>query len=126
MRRPAIPDYRINERITAPVVRLVDQEGAQRGIVPCEDALTVARFLADVQQQRLSGAVDRVTTRMSGPCEHVLTSGSGEFLADRVAETHRQLAAAQRQSLNRIFDAEVSRAACAMAVARLAQERLPG
>lgn len=42
-RRRAIPNYRINERITASVVRLVSQDGTQRGIVPCEDALKVAR-----------------------------------------------------------------------------------
>ncbi len=42
-RRRTIPDYRINERIRATEVRLVGQDGEQRGIMPSEDALKIAQ-----------------------------------------------------------------------------------
>ncbi len=38
-----IPDYRVNERVTAPMVRLVGQDSDQLGIVSRDDALKKAR-----------------------------------------------------------------------------------
>lgn len=90
-----------------------------------EDAETMARFLADVQRQRLTGSLDRVLSQFDGKCSHVLTAGSGAFLADRIVQTHPQLKSASHTPLANMLDQRVSDAACAFAVARLAHERLP-
>ena len=44
-RRKVIPDYRINERVMATLVRLVGPEGDQLGILSRDDALSKAREL---------------------------------------------------------------------------------
>ena len=70
-------------------------------------------------------AVDRVLERAFGSdtCDTVLLSGSGAFLARRLAESHPRLATARSVDLAECFSGPVATAACAYATARLAQER---
>lgn len=89
-----------------------------------DDAETVARFLADVQRQRITGALDRVLRRQQQPCEHVVISGSGSFLAEAIACEHRQLKTARMIRLDECWTPAAAIAACAVAVAHLGRERL--
>jgi len=106
-------------------VRLARMLCGDASEVPAADVEVLARFIADVQRQRISAAANRVLTAAGrAPVETVLTSGSGAFLAERIAAEHPRLRTASRVSLNDVFDARCSEAACAFAVARLAAERL--
>ncbi len=87
----------------------------------------MAEFLHDVQQQRIRGCVDKVRLRLPNPrtsLPHVLISGSGSFLAESVVSNHETLNAAEVTLLNTIFSPATAEAACAVAVATLAAERL--
>jgi probable H4MPT-linked C1 transfer pathway protein len=89
-----------------------------------DDAETVARFLGDVQRQRIVGALDRVLRNQQQPCEHVLISGSGSFLAEAIVGEHRQLKSAHLIRLGECLTPAAAQAACAVAVAHLGHERL--
>ncbi|MBW3542762.1 MAG: H4MPT-linked C1 transfer pathway protein [Planctomycetes bacterium] len=92
--------------------------------LPLDEAREIARFLADVQRQRISGAVDRVLSRVDGePCG-VILSGSGAFIGRDVVESHRRLKGVPVHALRDLCDPAAAEAACAFAVARLAAERL--
>ncbi len=90
-----------------------------------DEAKSVADFLANVQRQRISGAIDRVLATLDAPCSTVVVSGEGSFLANQILDNHSRLKAITRHSLTTMFSAETSTAACAFALARLAAER-PG
>ncbi len=89
-----------------------------------EDALVAARHIADVQQKQIASAVGQVLSRTDNPCHRLLLSGEGIFLAERVANQEPRLKNLPVIRLNDIFDRSVSNAACAVAVAKLAQERV--
>lgn len=91
-----------------------------RDEVLLDDAMHIARFLADVQRQRLTGALDRVLHRLSSPCDSVIVSGSGSFLARRLIAGNRRLADAKVISLDELMSPGIAEAACAYAVACLA------
>jgi (4-(4-[2-(gamma-L-glutamylamino)ethyl]phenoxymethyl)furan-2-yl)methanamine synthase len=91
-----------------------DQETAQR----------VAQFFADVQQQRITGAIDRVLKSMNGPCQSVMISGAGAFLAERIVGAHKLLGQLERHSLNKMFSPETATSACAFALAKLGAEKI--
>jgi uncharacterized hydantoinase/oxoprolinase family protein len=78
-----------------------------------------------VQQQRLliSRAVERVAGRLPRSFETVIVSGAGEFLARATLAMPRCCPSCPIVSLTAALGAEVSRAACAYAVAILAAER---
>jgi len=88
-----------------------------------EDAEQAARHVARVQEAQIAAAANRVLDRFAGPCGRVLLSGSGVFLAERVARNLPRLKQVAHVRLNEMFDPAVSEAACAFAVARLAAER---
>lgn len=90
----------------------------------CEEAEQVAKFLADVQRQRIRGALDRVLRSLGSPCRSVLISGSGDFLAARIVAEHPQLKTAEILRLADQSGPDASHAACAFAIARLAEERI--
>lgn len=90
-----------------------------RDEVSLDEAIQIARFLADVQRQRLAGALDRVVQRQHAPCETVVISGSGSFLARRLVTDNRRLANAKVLSLDEILSPGIAEAACAYAIARL-------
>ncbi len=88
------------------------------------DAEVAARFFYDRQRLLLTRAFDQVLALQTGPCSHVLVSGSGSFLAEAVLDGHPQLRAAERTDLTQLFGSAASQAACAFAVSRLASERV--
>ena len=94
--------------------------------VPLEQAQGIASFLADVQLQRLSGALTRVLSSSEAAVETMLISGSGSFLATRLVEKHPKLNSAAVHQLSSIFSAETAEAACAFAVAKLGVEQIYG
>lgn len=87
------------------------------------DTRRIAEHIAAAQLRRLCDAAERVASRMPGPCENVLISGSGAFLARRVAAQTPRLQNAAITALPELFGPRVSDAACAFAVAKLAAER---
>ncbi len=94
-----------------------------RDEVSFDEAVLIARFLADVQRQRLAGALERVVQRLPSRCESVIVSGSGSFLARRLIADNRRLAGAKVTSLDELLSPGIAEAACAYAVARLSEER---
>jgi probable H4MPT-linked C1 transfer pathway protein len=89
-----------------------------------EDAQHVARFLADVQQQRIAGPLSQIVKRQGGTCGRVVICGSGSFLADRIVGSHPRLRRSEILRLDRMLDPGLSESACAFAVACLGAERL--
>lgn len=91
-----------------------------------DEAIQVARFLADVQRQRLAGALERVAHRLPSPCQNVIVSGSGNFLAFQIVYENRHTSHASVTSLAEKLSPEIAAAACAHAVAQLASpEQFP-
>lgn len=103
--------------------RLSRQLCCDRSELSLDEAKAVADFLANVQRQRLSGAIDRVLTTLESPCEEVIVSGEGSFLGHQILDNHSKLKSVFRHSLTEMFSAETSTAACAYALTRLANER---
>ena len=89
-----------------------------------EDLETIARFLADVQAKRISGPLQSVVSRLAGTCESVIVSGSGTFLAEQLVAENAKLKSAAQIRLLDCLTPEISTAACAFAIAKLAVERL--
>jgi len=91
-----------------------------------EELIDVAGQIATIQLDRLGAAVRRVIgiSQDPNPPETVLVSGSGTFLARRLVASHPDLAGARLVDLTECFSADVATAACAFAIARLAQERV--
>lgn len=86
----------------------------------------MAAYLADVQKRRIITAIDRVLAEWHGECRTVLASGSGEFLVEQIVREHPVLRSAKLVSLCSALNVSGSEAACALAVARLASERVSG
>ncbi|MBM3968512.1 MAG: H4MPT-linked C1 transfer pathway protein [Planctomycetes bacterium] len=103
--------------------RIARSVGGDTSEITFEDTRRIAEHIAAKQLQRLCEAADNIASRMSGPCENVLISGSGSFLAQRVAANAPRLKNATITSLPELFGPRVSDAACAFAVAKLAAER---
>lgn len=97
-----------------------------RSEVQLDEVQSIANFLADVQQQRLNGALTRVISATAGPIESVLISGSGSFLARRLAANHPKLSSSTVHELSAIFSPETAEAACAFALAKLGVEQIYG
>jgi probable H4MPT-linked C1 transfer pathway protein len=102
--------------------RLARQLCCDRTELSLDEAKSVADFLANVQRQRISGAIDRVLTTLESTCEAVIVSGEGSFLANQILDNHSKLNAVPRHSLATMFSAETAAAACAFALAKLASE----
>jgi len=97
---------------------------ADRNEVSDEDLTNICLFLKDVQQNRIKGSIDRVRNRMVGECDQVILSGSGSFLGEEILKNHPKFSQADTQSLASIFSPAAAEAACAVALTRLAEERL--
>jgi probable H4MPT-linked C1 transfer pathway protein len=90
-----------------------------------QDAATAARGIADAQRQQIGSALEFVLQSRQLVPERVFLSGVGSFVARQVAANCEGLAHAELVSLLETFGPNVSEAACAFAVARLAaSERL--
>lgn len=102
--------------------RLVRMLCCDRSEVSLDEAIELARRLAEQQEQRISAAIQQVLDRQTRPCRSVVLSGSGSFLAERIAGRHPQLKHATQLKLSTMFSPEIAEAACAFAVARMAVE----
>lgn len=100
--------------------RIVRMLCGDRNEVSNAEATDLARQFAELQQQRITAAIDQVLERQSVTCDCVVISGSGSFLAERIVSQHPHLKTAERLRLASMFSPEVAEAACAFAVARLA------
>ena len=87
-----------------------------------EEARSLAQRALDVQIDHLARAVDHVAGNMSESPGTVVLSGSGEFLARRVLDQAR-IRAGRLVSLSERWGPGLSQAACAYAVAQLAEAR---
>lgn len=99
--------------------RLARMLCCDRNEVSLDQAVQLAKFLADVQRQRLAGSLERVASQLRGPCQTVVISGSGAFLARRLVAENRRTATANVISLDDQLSPEIAEAACAYAVAQL-------
>lgn len=99
--------------------RLARMLCCDRDEVSFDEAVQIARFLADVQRQRLAGSLERVASRFETPVETVIVSGSGSFLARRLVAENRRTVAAKIVSLDEQLTPGIAEAACAYAVAQL-------
>ena len=88
-----------------------------------DEARRVASYLADEQQRQIIDAIDRVLNTLPESPAAVILSGSGSFLAARIASAHPSLTAASHHRLADLFSADTATAACAFALARLAAEQ---
>lgn len=100
--------------------RLARMLCADRQEVTFDDAVQIAKFLADVQRQRLAGALDRVVHRLPAECQTVVVSGSGAFLARQIAASNRRTSTARMISLDDMLSPGIAESACAYAAAQLA------
>lgn len=91
--------------------------------VSLEEATNIARFLDDVIRQRLAGALDRVVHRLPAPCQTILISGSGGFLARQLVDENRLTTHGKVIYLKDQYSREIADAACAYALAQLASSR---
>jgi probable H4MPT-linked C1 transfer pathway protein len=91
--------------------------------LPLDEARSVAWFVTGEQQRQITAAIDRVLSTLPEAPAAVILSGSGSFLAERLASTHPNLSAASHHRLAELFSAETATAACAFALARLAAEQ---
>ncbi|HSG73208.1 MAG TPA: hydantoinase/oxoprolinase family protein, partial [Planctomycetaceae bacterium] len=80
-------------------------------------------FLEQVHLTRLKDALSHVAGQLPGTCETVILSGRGAFLAAQALREVPQLTAARTIPIEEMFDPQVAEAACAFAVARLAEDR---
>ncbi|MDA1017227.1 MAG: H4MPT-linked C1 transfer pathway protein [Planctomycetota bacterium] len=88
------------------------------------DIRQMATFFSDVQLRLLRGALDRVLSALTAEVETVIVAGGGQFLAERLVQSHPRVRSASVHRLSDQFDGDSSVAACAVAVARLGSERL--
>jgi (4-(4-[2-(gamma-L-glutamylamino)ethyl]phenoxymethyl)furan-2-yl)methanamine synthase len=100
--------------------RLARMLCADADMLAPDDTLALARQVRQNQLQTLEEAVAVVAARMPRPPEGVILSGAGEFLAGRMlSEFQRPV---EVVSLRERLGPEVSRAACAYALAVLASK----
>jgi probable H4MPT-linked C1 transfer pathway protein len=89
------------------------------------DALAMAEQFARAQRRQIASAIGQVLANQTGPVSNVLISGSGSFLAEALCDELPELRSAKRVCLRNLFADRIAEAACAFALARLAEERVP-
>ena len=94
-----------------------------RDEISTDEARDLAQSFYQAQSRQITAAVDAVVGRQDIPVETVILSGSGEMLADRVISTHPQLQSARRVRISQVLSQPLADAACAYAIAVLAEER---
>jgi probable H4MPT-linked C1 transfer pathway protein len=100
--------------------RLARQVCADRMSFTHADAMAACDYLESQQVELIRAAIAKVQSRASVPLEHLVVSGSGEWLAARV--TKSVAGSGQVVSLSEQIGAAGSDAAAAVAVATLASE----
>jgi uncharacterized hydantoinase/oxoprolinase family protein len=104
------------------VDRLSRMIGSDRTRFSEADAMDLAHQVAQAQVESIASACRRVADRSAEP-DVILISGEGEFLARRVLEAIPEFHRAKVVSMQELLSAAASRAACALAVATLLEER---
>lgn len=104
----------------AAIDRIVRMLCADRTDITEDEAIQMADDWAGQQEGYIHASVRQVLRVLNAPCDTVFVSGSGEFLARRVAQRVPELKAARVVSLTDAFTPAVAEAACAYAVACLA------
>lgn len=89
-----------------------------------DEAHALAVELAEVQVETICAAAERVLDRQTAPVEMLILSGSGSFLARKVAERLRWPGNVRLISLGDQFSPALAECACAFAVAELASTEL--
>lgn len=87
-----------------------------------DDAVTLTEDVAEQQLQVLHEALGEVLRGMTEPPQVVVLSGSGTFLAERLANSSPVLRDVPTERLDRFLSAEAATAACAYAIAQLARQ----
>jgi (4-(4-[2-(gamma-L-glutamylamino)ethyl]phenoxymethyl)furan-2-yl)methanamine synthase len=90
-----------------------------------DDAVTAARGIADAQRQQVASALEFVLRSRQLAPGRVFLSGVGSFVGRQIMADCAALVQAEPVSLLEIFGPNVSEAACAFAVARLAASARP-
>lgn len=103
--------------------RLARMLCCDRTEVTWDEVREIAAYLSARQINRIRMAIDDVLCRMSQRCEHVILSGSGCFLAERIVAEHPVLSGVGRTRLDGLLSSEICDAACAFAAARLLEEQ---
>ncbi len=104
--------------------RLARMICCDRTEVTATDALLIAEHFDAEQRRQIALAIKQVLSQQTDAVSHVLISGSGSFLAETFCRDLDELRSAERIDLRNLFQENVSEAACAFAVARLAEERV--
>ena len=99
--------------------RLSRMLGGDPQMISTTETHRLAQRVAKRQSEMLQQAAREVAGRLPGPPHVLVTAGAGEFLAESVRQKWRGLS---RVSLAEKLGSEISRAACAYAVAVLAAE----
>lgn len=105
----------------AAIDRIVRMLCADRTEITEAEAVSLADYWAHKQLKQIAWAVHQVWGRQPSQCETLFVSGSGEFLAKRVVEHVPALQSANVVSLSADFTPAVAEAACAYALACLAE-----
>ena len=109
---------------TAAYDRIARMLCCDRNEVSFDESVHIARFLADVQRQRLAGSLDRVVQRLPSPCQTIIVAGTGSFLARRLVSENRNTKDATIVLLAQQLSPGIAESACAYAVAKLARHRV--
>ena len=110
---------------TAAHDRLARQLCCDREELTIADAIAIARDLADAQAAQIAAAINLVLEHRA-PRQVVILSGSGSFLARQIVDGHPVLRSAVRVDLDQRLGPNTAAAACAYAVAVLAESSLDG
>jgi probable H4MPT-linked C1 transfer pathway protein len=106
--------------------RLARMVGSDHTRFAEHNALEMARQIEARQVATIAAAIEHVVDRsLAGRLEEVIFCGQGEFLARRALDRCQRFRNVPRQSMTTRFGAEVSRAACAYAVAVLLDQFMP-
>jgi hypothetical protein len=102
--------------------RLARMVCCDREEIDLAEARSIARHFALAQQKQLSTAITEVVSRDEARLETLIIAGSGEFLAQRILTEHPQAQGPHTIRLAETLSADLAEAACAYAVAVLANE----
>jgi probable H4MPT-linked C1 transfer pathway protein len=112
------------ETVLCAVDRLARMIGSDRTRFTLSDASALAEQTLQSQLVDIQSALVDVAEQSSFPSiDLVITSGEGEFLARKAVNTCERTRTARRISLADEFSSQTSRAACAYAIALLAEHR---
>ena len=92
--------------------------------VRAEEVVEIAAFLVEAQKRRIAAAIDQVLDVQAASPGEVLIAGSGAFLGSDIVGEHPRLSGSSPMLMSEMLPPQAAEAACALAVARLAAERL--